>query len=66
MQLEFTIFTFFLVQSEVGVGLLLHTVGETVKGEQVAFPVVPLKVERSVETGRKLLRDDHMIKDKNM
>lgn len=48
-------FTFFLVQSEVDVGLLLHTVGETVKRKQVAFPVVPLKVESPVRSTREVV-----------
>lgn len=42
--------TFFFIQSKVDVGLLLRTVGETVKGKQVAFPAVPLKVESPVQT----------------
>ena len=44
-----TTFTFFFIQSKVDVGLLLDTVGETVKRKQVAFPVVPLKVESPAE-----------------
>lgn len=51
-------FTFFFIQSKVGIGLLLHTVGETVKGKQVAFPVVPLEVESPVGTHGKELRDE--------
>lgn len=46
-------FTFFFVQSKVDVGLLLHTVGEAVKGKQVAFPVAPLEVESPEEARRK-------------
>lgn len=59
-------FTFFFIQSKVNVGLLLRTVGEPVKGKQVAFPVMPLKVESPVETHGKSLRDGQMINSKNM
>lgn len=41
-------FTFFLVQGEVDAGLPLGAVAEAVEGKQVAFPVVPMKVESPV------------------
>lgn len=49
-RVKITSFTFFFIQSEVDVGLPLHTLGEAVKGKQVAFPVVPLKVESPAGT----------------
>lgn len=58
--------TFFFIQSEVDVGLPLRTVGEAVEGKQVAFPVVPMKVESPVGTHRKQWRDEQMINNKNM
>lgn len=59
-----TAFTFFFIQSEVDVGLFLHTVGKTVKGKQVAFPVVPLKVESPARSTQEV--DDQMINNKNI
>lgn len=44
--------TFFLIQRKVNIALLLHTMAETVKGKQVAFPAVPLKVESPVKKHR--------------
>lgn len=44
-------FTFFLVQGEVDTRLPLGAVAETVEGKQVAFPVVPMKIESPVWKG---------------
>lgn len=58
--------TFFFIQREVGVGLPLCAVGETVKGKQVALPVVPLKVESPGEGPRKSLGDEPTINSEKM
>lgn len=41
-------FTFSFIQSKVDVGLPLYAAAEAVEGKQVAFPVVPMKVESPV------------------
>lgn len=46
-------FTFTFIKCKVDVGLCLHAGGESVKGKQVAFPVVLFKVEDPVEGDRK-------------
>lgn len=56
--------TFFFIQSKASVGLLLHTLGKTVKRKQVAFPVVPLKVESSAETEGEQLIGYQMVNTK--